>query len=883
MIIDQTALEGFIAKVRLAFPGFTTFGEGDLTFDVQERAYKEELRARFQAGFGPLIASGGDDRQWFDAMASLLTVKLDTTAKPQDLVGWRITSGFNAIPEESKAEGGAAIRRLLTERYPIWSRFGDFSAAWRTIQQSDGRLAMPSVARDIGTALLGLQDPQAAIHVRYDIYEKASKALTGQSVFTGAPEPDEELKRCLAFANAVYIALRESGLAPRDLLDVQSFLWVAIKYPGDQPTYATLFTNALAFFGEARQTPFAEKPELWGAMHALKARLEQSPSVATRPNIDVSWTVGKGNWAKVPWVALMDRRLTTSTREGIYVAMLVAEDLSTVFLTLNQGTTSLINEVGLAEARKTMDARSSELRTHLSELERAGFKLDNDFDLRTERWSAKAYQAASVAHLELPMADFPSDEEVENALEAMLTAYDTITDQPLTARPGWFVGSVWDGDDQLPEFLASGVWRNGYEEGSTLDEVRQIEVGDRIAVKASFTQKNNLPFPYAPGKTASVMRIKAVGVVTENPGDGRTIMVDWRPNYEPRDWYFFTNRETVWRVTPGSSEYADRLLAFAFDDQEQDYEWFLTDPYWSQHLPAPAVEAPPYTIDDALVGLFMERAEFERIQSVWRGKRNLVLQGAPGVGKSFVARRMAYALMGFKDDARITNVQFHQSYGYEDFIQGYRPTAEGGFKLRDGLFYRACEAARHDPGRPHVVIIDEINRGNLSKIFGELMLLIEGDKRKPEWALQLAYGDEDALPFYVPENLYLLGMMNTADRSLSLVDYALRRRFAFIGVEPGFSAPNFVPHLRSHGVSEAVAHKVVAAMASLNQTIRDDTANLGPGFQIGHSFFTPTETVASSEHWFETVVETEIRPLLEEYWFDDPAKAEQWRERLLNA
>ncbi|OMG58310.1 hypothetical protein BJP32_10330 [Brevundimonas sp. ZS04] len=267
---------------------------------------------------------------------------------------------------------------------------------------------------------------------------------------------------------------------------------------------------------------------------------------------------------------------------------------------------------------------------------------------------------------------------------------------------------------------------------------------------------------------------------------------------------------------------------------------------------------------------------------MWKDKKNLVLQGAPGVGKSFIARRLAYALMAQKDQARVEVVQFHQSYGYEDFVQGYRPTQDGGFELRDGVFHRFCEAARKQPGVPHVFIIDEINRGNLSKIFGELMLLIEHDKRSSEWSARLAYASPDDESFHVPDNVWLLGMMNTADRSLSVVDYALRRRFAFVTLKPGFTSQAFGAHLADAGVAPDLISAIVQGMQELNVAIGDDRVNLGPGFQIGHSFFTPAAGQAAGRAWFERVVETEIRPLLEEYWFDAPDRADEWRLRLLS-
>ena len=296
-------------------------------------------------------------------------------------------------------------------------------------------------------------------------------------------------------------------------------------------------------------------------------------------------------------------------------------------------------------------------------------------------------------------------------------------------------------------------------------------------------------------------------------------------------------------------------------------------------------EAPPptepYQMEDALSELFLEQSSLEHFLAIWQGKKNLILQGAPGVGKSYVAKRLAYLLLGGKDAGRIESIQFHQSYSYEDFVQGYRPDGKGGFILRDGIFHRFCDKAALSPNRKHVFMIDEINRGNLSKILGELMLLIEHDKRGPSWATSLTYSQPGEPLFFVPENLYLLGMMNTADRSLSLVDYALRRRFSFVSLEPMFKSNKFNEFLTGSGVPEPVTGLIIARMTALNQAIGEDRANLGPGYRIGHSFFVPPMGFEFEPGWYRRVVETEILPLLDEYWFDDPDKVDSWRHQLL--
>ena len=298
--------------------------------------------------------------------------------------------------------------------------------------------------------------------------------------------------------------------------------------------------------------------------------------------------------------------------------------------------------------------------------------------------------------------------------------------------------------------------------------------------------------------------------------------------------------------------------------------------------PLPAASREKFSIDDAMVELFTPREDVEKALRIWRTKKNLILQGAPGVGKSFVARRLAYALMGYRDPTRVRTVQFHQSYSYEDFIQGYRPDGQRGFELKPGVFLEFCEKARIDPDETYVFIIDEINRGNLSRIFGELMLLIEPDKRSPDWATKLAYAKSGEERFYVPPNVHILGLMNTADRSLSLVDYALRRRFGFITLKPQYEQPAFRHALEQAGVSRSLVSRIVERFSELNREISGDKTNLGPGFCIGHSFFVPSGSGAVlDERWYEGIVETEIRPLLDEYWSDDPDHAERSCAKLL--
>lgn len=231
---------------------------------------------------------------------------------------------------------------------------------------------------------------------------------------------------------------------------------------------------------------------------------------------------------------------------------------------------------------------------------------------------------------------------------------------------------------------------------------------------------------------------------------------------------------------------------------------------------------------------FLAEEVFREIVALLNRKKNIILQGPPGVGKTFVAKKLAYEIMGQCNDANIETIQFHQAYSYEDFVQGLRPS-RNGFELKNGVFYTFCQKAHAHPNRQFFFIIDEINRGNLSKIFGEVMLLMEADKRTEKWAIKLTYAEDEQDRFYIPMNVYIIGTMNTADRSLALVDYALRRRFAFVNLTPDFG-DRFSDYLLSKGITAKLVSHIQQKIASVNRWIREDD-NLGLGFQIGHAYF----------------------------------------------
>lgn len=431
---------------------------------------------------------------------------------------------------------------------------------------------------------------------------------------------------------------------------------------------------------------------------------------------------------------------------------------------------------------------------------------------------------------------------------------------------------MWD------EFFKNGIMGIGWDEVTNLKDFASKEEIKEFMKKvydASYSYKNNAHclWQFANEiKVGDVVLVKkgmhkiiGRGVVTSNyiyDSSRDTYKhirkVDWQNNGE---WEH--PGQAVMKTLTNISAYPDyvqKLLdLFAEDTPEEVSE-------------QKEIKYPPYSKDEFLNEVYMDEDTYNTLTELLEAKYNVILQGAPGVGKTFAAKRLAYSIMGQKDTSRVAMVQFHQSYSYEDFIQGYRPSKEG-FELENGAFYKFCKEAEEDNERPYFFIIDEINRGNLSKILGELMMLIEKDKRGEK--IKLLYSNEW---FTVPQNVRIIGMMNTADRSLALMDYALRRRFAFFDFAPAFSSEGFKNYLVEKNSPKL--ESLITVVESLNNTISSDES-LGDGFQIGHSYFCTDDEI--TDEWLKSVVEYEVIPLIKEYWFDEPTKVRDWSATLRSA
>lgn len=484
-----------------------------------------------------------------------------------------------------------------------------------------------------------------------------------------------------------------------------------------------------------------------------------------------------------------------------------------------------------------------------------------------EVWNGEAYFEWLDACVAKGAADFPA---------VSLAAYSAHSAEPPPipdpARNIWLFapgtsGGLWD------EMREEGVMAIGWPQLGNLSAY-----ADRDAVARALNVHN--PDVMNPVNDALACW---QFVHTVQPGDiiiaktGRKRVLGWgvvTGDYEHvDDLEDFRNRRAVdWRasgewISPEHSKLPIKTLTeiSRYASFVESFERLMGVKFSGVAPVAPRKRSDPYTHADALDGLFMDAPQLSTILARLARKKALILTGPPGVGKTFVARRLAFALMGERDEARVCTVQFHPSYGYEDFVQGYRPDGSG-LQRRDGVFHQFARRARNDdPARPWVFIIDEINRGNLAKIFGELLMLIEADKRGREHAVPLTYAESLEETFWLPENLHIIGTMNTADRSLAMVDYALRRRFGFVAIEPALARAEFRAWLAARGATAGFITRLIARVTELNDAIEREP-DLRAGFRIGHSYFCPAAAPADWEAWFREVVEAEIAPLIEEYF-----------------
>lgn len=487
------------------------------------------------------------------------------------------------------------------------------------------------------------------------------------------------------------------------------------------------------------------------------------------------------------------------------------------------------------------------------------------------------------------------DQEIKSILKKYLNQ-DTYRDDKLvtlTIDFGYYLSRYYNHTSgNCPE--SSGWWPEKYDPGLTREDWIQLlkdpeifninslalmkrmkDIGGCATCKQLELKYGNSPQSYNLTSTQLAKRIQQkTACPLLKRYDGKDIF--WTLLYTGKIADDETPGEWVWKLREPLSHALDEMdlssIPLHQDDFQVSQENELPSLPNGKNTQADDNEIlKPYTKQDFLKELFLDSSQYEALTALLRRKKNLILQGAPGVGKTFTSKRLAYAMMGKIDDERIKFVQFHQGYSYEDFMLGYRPCKDG-FVLKHGVFYEFCHKAAQNPDQEFFFIIDEINRGNLSRIFGELLMLIEGNHR--DKSITLGYNCEE---FSVPTNLFLIGMMNTADRSLAMIDYALRRRFGFFTLKPAFETDKF--KAMQAEIANAVFDEVIAEIKQLNLELENDPG-LGPGFCIGHSHFCKDDAWQDAKKRAQEVIEYEILPLLEEYWFDEREKLSHWQNRL---
>lgn len=493
---------------------------------------------------------------------------------------------------------------------------------------------------------------------------------------------------------------------------------------------------------------------------------------------------------------------------------------------------------------------------------------------------------------ECPYADFPSltaaafveservnrERKVAEKAAAEKAEENSLGDEGVKTTHYWTY-SPGDGAVRWDDFYARGVMGVGWSKLGNVEKYaskEDIRKNLRTLYSSKYSQKNSalalwqFSREIKPGDVVFAKRGRSVII-------GRGI-VEGDYQFDENGDSYPNIRRVRW--TNRGERHTEDLLAMktltditAYPDLVEKLNSFFEDEGGEVEEDTEEVEYPAYTSEDFLSEVYMDGERYRTLANVLRAKKNIILQGAPGVGKTFAAKRLAYSMMGVKDAERVMMVQFHQGYSYEDFIEGFRPNAQG-FDLEKGAFYNFCKNAKDDSDNDYFFIIDEINRGNLSKIFGELFMLIENDKRGPRNTLQLLYSHE---LFYVPSNVYLIGMMNTADRSLAMLDYALRRRFAFFDLRPAFDTESFIAY--QEGLASEKFDRLISCVVKLNEAIASDES-LGDGFCIGHSYFCRMSPDDVTDDKLSAIVNYELMPMLREYWFDEPTKVDEWAGKL---
>ena len=595
--------------------------------------------------------------------------------------------------------------------------------------------------------------------------------------------------------------------------------------------------------------------------------------VGNDENLETHWSVGKGNWTQVPWFAVRDKRTKSSAQKGIGIVGLFKKDMSGLYFCIAQGTTQPLKDYGKKGGEEFLLEQAEKVRDIVKYLSEKHFKLDNEIDLKATGGVALTYKPSVCVHKFMSVGYDFDTQFVEDFFD-LVKAYKDVVAKNLdftydkNFKKNHWVIACGINSNQWDNFKNNNLIAIGWDNLGDLSKFKsKKEIFDKLKYERSegdpdprndalccydfvnSMKVNDLVF-VKKGTSKLVAYGKIIGdyKYDENLSEYRNIRsVEWI-NIKENEIDPITGKTlTNFNKYPETVEKYLKLMA---NDNNKDLELNeLKDTFFSEEF-------------------------FNNIIDTLKVKKNIILQGPPGTGKTFISKKLAERITGKKEN--IFSIQFHQSYSYEEFVVGYKPNSEGNFALQKGSLIQICEKAKQNENENFVMFIDEINRANISKVFGELLSLIENDKRGPENAVKILYSEND-INFYIPGNLYFICAMNTADRSLKMVDYALRRRFSFFEFKPEFDKPEFKNFLKDKNVNAKTIDRIVNNISKVNQQISDDNFELGDGYCIGHSYFCPKGNSSDSfgDQWYEQIIEYEIKPLINEYYFDKPDQAKE--------
>ena len=592
-------------------------------------------------------------------------------------------------------------------------------------------------------------------------------------------------------------------------------------------------------------------------------------------NLETHWSVGKGNWTQVPWFAVRDRTTKSSAQKGIGIVGLFKKDMSGLYLCIAQGTTQPLKDYGKKGGEEFLLEQAEKVRDIVKDLKEKQFKLDNEIDLKATGGVALTYKPSVCVHKYMS-AGYDFDVQFIDDLSDLVKAYKDVVAENLDftsennfKKNHWVIGCGVN-SNQWENFKKNNLIAIGWDNLGDLSKFKsKQDIFDKL--KDEYRSDENDPDPRNDALCCYdfVNTMKVNDVVFVKKGTSKLIAYgriigDYRYDENLNDYRSIRSVEWI-NITEKDIKPITGKTLTNFNKYPETVDLFLKLMSNENNDKREAEE---------LKDTFFSEEFFNNIIATLKVKKNIILQGPPGTGKTFISKKIANKIAGKKEN--IFSIQFHQSYSYEEFVIGYKPNSEGNFAIQKGSLIQICEKAQQNESENFVMFIDEINRANISKVFGELLSLIENDKRGPENAVKILYSEND-MNFYIPSNLYFICAMNTADRSLKMVDYALRRRFSFFEFKPEFNKPEFKNFLKNKNVNAKTIDRIVNNISKVNQQISDDNFELGDGYCIGHSYFCPKGNLSDSfgDQWYEQIIEYEIKPLINEYYFDKPDQASE--------